>query len=327
MQNHKIKLAVVMACVALCGTAALVKTETANEAGDNISSPTSQAANDYTKFSHKDHSGTVKIPGTNQIRKLDCAYCHERNADLTVAQAQVATTRRNERLQIKFPGHKACTECHVQQFTAQPLQTCTICHDAAQPLNTRPPQRDFPQRYDFNAHFDARQHEAHAGYKLTDGKSLDCTFCHKPRNKPFALSIAVHNECFVCHTPGSGDQKAAQKADCASCHTEMTDKVTLFSASYTSRAWGAQFTHKRHATELGIACSQCHTISGGYNQPTPTTIKTKQHLSEAERGGRGCFSCHDGGTHNGRTVFSGEDFNACDKCHTRPDKKVFAQPG
>jgi predicted CXXCH cytochrome family protein len=326
MRNQKIKLALVVTCAVLCFAAAFAVKSPATPP-ESQAQPASQGEKDYSKFLHKDHAGTVKVPGTSQTRNLDCAYCHERHSDLTIAQAQVATTKRNERLQLKFPGHKACTECHIQQFTAQPLRTCTICHDPAQPLSTRPPQRDFPKRYDFTAFFDSKQHETHVNYKLPEGKAMDCNFCHQPRTKPAALGIAVHNECFVCHAPGSGDQKAAQKAGCVVCHTQMTESVTPFSARYTSRAWDAQFTHKKHATELGIACAQCHTISGGYNQPVPTSIRTKQHLSDNERSGRGCFSCHDGGTHNGRTVFSGEDPQFCDRCHKQADKKIRAIPG
>ena len=331
MWTQKIKIALVMCGAALCVAAVITSAQSKNQAKNPAKNPPApqpgQTEKDYSKFLHKDHAGAVKVPGTAQTKNLDCAYCHERNADATIAQIRVGTTKRNEKLQLKFPGHKACTECHIQQFTAQPLKTCTICHDSSQALTTRPPQRDFPKRYDFNAFFDAKQHDAHINYKLPDNKEVGCAFCHKPRSKPAALGIAVHNECFVCHAPGSGDQKASKKSDCASCHTQMAETVSYFAAKYTSRAWGAQFTHRKHANELNINCQSCHTISGGYNQPVPTSIKTKQHLGDAERGGRGCFSCHDGGTHNGRAVFSGEAFNSCDRCHKQADKKVFAIPG
>ncbi|HZS08341.1 MAG TPA: cytochrome c3 family protein [Blastocatellia bacterium] len=328
MWTQKIKIALVMTCAALCVAAVMANTESAKPATSPAPAATpAQTEKDYSKFTHKSHSGAVKIPGTSQTKDLDCAYCHERNADLTVAQAEVATTKRNEKLQVKFPGHKACTECHIQQFTAQPLKTCTICHDSSQTLTTRPPQRDFPKRTDFSTFFDTKQHEAHYKYKLPDGKEAGCVFCHTPRSKPAAVNIAVHAECYACHSPASGDQKASQKSGCVACHTQMVESVVPYSVKYTSRAWGAMFTHRKHATELGIDCQTCHTISGGYNQPVPTSIKTKQHLTEGERSGRGCFSCHDGGTHNGRTVFSGEDFNSCGRCHTRADKKVFPTQG
>jgi hypothetical protein len=333
MRTDKLKLALIMLCVVGCLIATLVRTQpsAAQAVANPAALPAAQVsptAKDYSKFLHKDHAGQVKVPGTSQTRNLDCAYCHERNPDLTVAQAEVGTTKRNQRLQIKFPSHKACTECHIQQFTAQPLQTCTICHDNQQGLSARPPQRDFPRRYDFNSFFDSAQHAAHTNYKAPGkAEAIGCAFCHKSRSKPAALSIGAHNECYVCHAPNSGDQKAAQKSGCNACHTQMAESPAPYSVKYTSRAWGAQFTHAQHAGQYGIACSQCHTVQGGYNQPVPTSIKTKQHLSNAERSGKGCFSCHDGSSHNGRNVFSGEDFGSCDKCHTRADKKVFAIPG
>ncbi|MFN0120810.1 MAG: cytochrome c3 family protein [Blastocatellia bacterium] len=334
MPNRNLKIVILLTCALISlgvvtARPAVIALATAAQptAPASPGAAPAQAAPDYGKFTHKSHAGAVRVPGTNQTRNLDCAYCHERNASPAIAQVNVATTKRNERLQLKFPGHKACTECHVQQFTTQPMKTCAICHDDGQALTTRPPQRDFPRRYDFNAFFDAGQHAAHVGYKMPDGKDVSCAQCHKPRKSGMALSIPVHNDCFACHAPGSGDAKAAKKSDCMVCHTQMTDNPGQFAAKYTSRAWGAQFTHRRHAGELGIACSQCHNINGSGNQPVPTSVRTKQHLGEAERGGRGCFSCHDGGSHAGRTVFSGEDFNACDKCHQRPDKKVVPIQG
>jgi hypothetical protein len=273
-----------------------------------------QEAKDYSHFTHKTHSGVVKIPGTNQTRELKCEACHERSAARAPVQALVPTTQRNERFQVKFPGHKACVECHVAQFTSRPLQTCAICH--SQGLTARPPQRDFPAREDFNAFFDAKQHEAHVKYKLPDGKQADCNFCHKPTAKQAALTIASHPECYVCHTPASGDQKASLKSGCVVCHTQMAESVQPFAAKYKTRAYGALFTHRTHVGYVNGNCSACHTISGGYNQPVPATIRTKVHLSPAERSGRGCFSCHDGGSHYGRAVFSGDDAGACGKCHT-----------
>jgi hypothetical protein len=183
----------------------------------------------------------------------------------------------------------------------------------------------------FNAFFDARQHEAHAGYALPGGQKVGCAFCHQPTAKSAALTIPAHQECYACHTPASGDAKASLKAGCAVCHTQMVASVEPFAAKYKSRAYGARFAHRTHVEYVGGNCAACHTIAGGYNQPAPRTIKVKQHLSPGERSGRGCFSCHDGGTHYGRAVFSGDygekGSASCDKCHTRPDLKVFPAEG
>jgi hypothetical protein len=300
--------------------------------------PTPQAPIDYERFTHKSHLGTVNVPGTNHARVLKCDSCHERR---DVANGLVPTTERNIQLSLKFPGHKACVECHVTQFTARPQQTCTICHETKKGENTagqtvglsaRPPQRNFPQRYDFNAFFDAKQHELHVTYNLPDsGQKLNCNFCHKQEARPAMLTIASHPECYVCHSPTSAEQKAKQKTDCKVCHTEVAMGVQPFSAKYVSRAYGAQFTHKEHVAYMSGKCDMCHTISGGYNQPTPTSLKVKQHISPAERSGRGCFSCHDGGMHYGRKVFSGEPGTegggSCNRCHIRDDFKVLPSSG
>ncbi|MGE0129134.1 MAG: cytochrome c3 family protein [Blastocatellales bacterium] len=296
----------------------------------------SEQPRDYSRFIHQTHQGLVKVPNTNFARDLQCDSCHERPGAREISNGIVATTDRNKLLSLKFPGHKACVECHIVQFTSRPQQTCTICHSAqqgqAEGLPARPPQREFPRRYDFNAFFDARQHELHVTYALpNNGQKLDCNFCHQQTAKPSFLTIASHPECYACHSPRSGDPKASQKSGCVVCHTEPSANVQPFSAKYASRAYGARFTHKSHVAYLNNNCSACHTISGGYNQPLPTSIRIKQHLSPNERSGRGCFSCHDGGVHFGRKVFSGETGgeggSSCDKCHTRDDFKVIPTSG
>jgi hypothetical protein len=158
---------------------------------------------------------------------------------------------------------------------------------------------------------------------LPDGGKLDCGYCHKPTSKQAALTIPSHQECYLCHAPGSRDAKASLKAGCGTCHTQVVNSVEPFSKKYTSRAYGASFTHRTHVAYASGKCYGCHTIEGRYNQalPVPSKIRVKEHLSPGERSGRGCFSCHDGGTRYGRTVFSGEDAGACVKCHKIQDKK------
>ncbi|HKX28360.1 MAG TPA: cytochrome c3 family protein [Blastocatellia bacterium] len=286
----------------------------------------------YEKFTHKSHVGTINVPETNHARVLKCDSCHDRPTSNDIAGGIVGTTDRNKRFTLKFPGHKACVECHVTQFTARPQQTCTVCHETKEGLNARPPQRDFPLRYDFNAYFDAKQHELHGTYLLPGtNQKTDCNFCHKQEAKPSILTIPSHPECYVCHSPNSGDEKGSKKSDCKACHTDQTLEtlaIQPFSAKYVSRAYGALFTHKAHVDYMSGKCDMCHTIEGGYNRPTPTSIKVKEHQTTGERTGRGCFSCHDGGMHYGRKVFSGEPGSegggSCNRCHKREDFKVIA---
>lgn len=275
---------------------------------------------DYNKFTHKSHSGSVRVPGTQQTRELKCDYCHDRSAP---PAALVASPERNKKILLDFPVHRTCIECHVVQFTAKPPETCSVCHQADAGLTARPPQREFPERYDFNVYFDAKQHETHDTYTFTDGSKLDCAFCHAPTQRQVGREIGAHGQCFVCHAPASNDQKAQQKSDCSVCHTQMVDKAPK--RNLLSIAYGARFSHQTHVGYVSGDCKKCHSVTGGYNQPSakPGTIRVRQHLSERERGGRGCFSCHDGNSHpgvnNGRPVFTGEytapEQGACTKCH------------
>ncbi|MEP7271388.1 MAG: cytochrome c3 family protein [Acidobacteriota bacterium] len=274
------------------------------------------APKDYSKFTHQSHLGSVKIPGTANTRQLKCDSCHDRSeARSTIVQ----NTFRNHKLGLSFPGHRACVQCHVAQFTAQPLATCNICHSSEKGLTTRPPQRDFPARYDYNVFFDTKQHEAHVGYKYADGKRLDCAACHEATQKKLARLIPSHPECYVCHTPSSHDEKARARSGCIVCHTQPVARVEA--RDYRSLAYGARFSHDTHVGYVSGDCSACHTITGGYNRPSgrPGTIRVKQHSTERERTGKGCFSCHDGGSHYGRTIFSGDygpaGQGSCTKCH------------
>ena len=296
-------------------------------------SSSSQGPKDYSHFTHKSHSGMVKVPGTQQTRELKCENCHERlepkNAGILIP-ARVGTTQRNEQLQVKFPGHKACVECHVIQFTSRPFQTCSICHNQDQDLPKNPPQRDFPLRTDFNAFYDAKQHEAHGKYKLPDGKELKCDVCHKPTAKQAGLTIPSHAECYVCHTPKSADQKASLKSDCSVCHKLPTrpEEKEPFSTKYLTLAYGAHFSHKTHIGYAKEDCLACHTISGNYNQPAPRTIQTNGHRTEGQLKGRGCFSCHDGvKQYQGHPIFSGDETDKCKKCHTLPNNKIKKEVG
>ncbi len=338
----RVKIALAFGCVVLCAimldpfAARGQQNKQSRKQAGKQAAPAQESPEkkpvDYNRFTHQSHLGQIKVPNTNFARELKCESCHERPDAREIASNIVATTDRNKQFSLKFPGHKACVECHVVQFTSKPQQTCVICHNTQQGLNARPPQRDFPQRYDFNTLFDEKQHDLHRTYLLpNNGQKLDCVFCHQQTARPAFLTIASHPECYVCHSPKSGDEKGSKKSDCVFCHTERTANIKPFSAKYVSLAYGAKFTHKAHVGYVNGDCSACHTITGGYNRPAPVTIRVKEHAtSPAERNGRGCFSCHDGGVHYGRKVFSGEPGSdgggSCNRCHN-DNLKVFPTSG
>ena len=174
---------------------------------------------DYNRFTHQTHLGGDQSP-EHQLRAQTEMRVVPRTAqrDSEISNNIVPTTDRNKQLKLKFPGHKACIECHVVQFTSKPQQTCVICHNTQQGLIARPPQRDFPQRYDFNV-FRRGKHELHVTYKLSDGKQMELhllqTDPEDPSPLPYPRSLMLQMP-----SPGSFDEKAKVKGNCVVCHTQ-----------------------------------------------------------------------------------------------------------
>lgn len=327
---EKIKLALALAglaaCLALLNPFAARGQQSKPSPTPATATPTATPPN-YERFTHQTHLGVVKVPGTFQAHELKCDSCHDQR---DLMKELVPTSPRNKQLRLKFPGHKACVECHVTEFTALPQKTCSICH-VVKPgpnngLTARPPQRDFPLRTSFNAFFDAKQHATHAGYDLPNGNKTSCNFCHQQVGTKAALSVASHPECYVCHSPNSANQKASQKTGCFVCHTEQRwDDIAVYGRR--GRAFGAKFAHDIHVRHVNGDCSKCHAPGGGsYNQTSPSVLKITAHAS-AEQRGKGCYSCH-----NGNTAFSSEPGvgtggGSCAKCHDDPSGKITLKSG
>src|SRR5262245_27354269 len=58
---------------------------------------------DYSKFLHN----------SQRHLSIACTSCHERSDNSSTP---------------RFPGHKACTGCHLGQFTTPAISMCMICH-------------------------------------------------------------------------------------------------------------------------------------------------------------------------------------------------------
>ena len=133
---------------------------------------------DYSKFIHNSQRHASQA----------CTACHQRTDNS-------ATPR--------FPGHKACTSCHLAQFVTPNVPMCVICHSDVNSSN--PPLKSFPARFNesFNVKFDHAQHMSGRARPPSG-----CAACHsRVRSRPAALSIptslSAHNQCYSCHTPGS----------------------------------------------------------------------------------------------------------------------------
>src|SRR6266542_952280 len=227
---------------------------------------------------------------------------------------------------VKLALALTCFAILVAPFAARGQQAGKQSGDKTPPAPVQPPPVKKP--VDYNRF----THQSHLGrIKVPNtnfARDLKCESCHKPTQKTLAVTIGSHPECYVCHTPGSFDEKAKVKSNCVICHTQRLVDIQAepFDAKLASRAYGAKFSHVEHVKYMD--CRACHSIEGGYNQYSPSSPRVKQHNTSAQTGGRGCFSCHDGKQHYGRAVFSGDDAQSCAKCHNlKGDIKVFKVRG
>src|SRR5215208_7028825 len=186
---------------------------------------------DYSKFLHN----------SQRHSSLACNSCHERTDNS-------ATPR--------FPGHKACTDCHRSQFTTPQVPMCTICHTDISSGN--PPLKNFPTSFKepFNVKFDHVQHNLAAARP-----QRGCPACHgSPINRRVGLSIpanlAAHNGCYTCHTPSSKSSAGREIASCGVCHEQRAYRPT----STNARAYARGFSHADQDARERLACTDCHRL-------------------------------------------------------------------
>jgi c(7)-type cytochrome triheme protein len=211
---------------------------------------------------------------------ISCASCHARSGNSP---------------QVNLPGHKACTNCHMQQFVSAELGLCASCHTNLESGN--PPVKAFPAMRSFNVRFDHAQHNGAA-----------CASCHTATSRrSAALSIpaglSAHSNCFQCHSPGA-QSGGRDIGSCSACHS-------LGGYSRTpagGRAFRVSFTHAAHNRQ-GMNCSTCHSVRAGAPQGRQvTSTAPTQHFGSAR--GQSCMTCH-----NERRTFGGDDFATCKRCH------------
>ncbi|MBC7912229.1 MAG: cytochrome c3 family protein [Pyrinomonadaceae bacterium] len=253
-----------------------------SRASENGASPSKPVGDDrdYSKFSH----------GTDNHSRQACASCH---------------TRANNDATPRFPGHKACTDCHLAQFTTPKIPMCNICHSSLSGSN--PPLRAFPAKFDesFNVKFDHAQHD-----RGEARPAASCAACHTASlRRGVAMTIPAginaHNNCYQCHTPGktSGGRDISS---CATCHSVASYRRT----PTNSVAFNASFSHAKHSSKQRLDCADCHTLREGLPQTKQVSSpRTSQHFPPAR--GMSCATCH-----NNKRAFGEADYDDCKRCHT-----------
>jgi len=237
---------------------------------------------DYSIFRHN----------SSRHATIACASCHQ---------------RRDNSATPHFPGHKACTECHLAQFVTPNGAMCSICHSDVNSAN--PPLKAFPAKFNenFNVKFDHAQH-MNGSARPANG----CAACHtRAGGRAAALGIpagiAAHNQCYTCHTPSSQTQSGRELASCGVCHAQQPFARTTTNA----RSFRYAFSHAKHSPAQRLVCADCHTITGGLPQSRQVSSPAPlEHFASAR--GKTCLSCH-----NGARSFGGDlAFKDCRRCHT-----------
>jgi c(7)-type cytochrome triheme protein len=235
------------------------------------------APQNYGNFSHTSPGAHADFASA-----ASCGNCHQ---------------RRGASLQPTLPGHKACINCHLAQFTNANLAMCSICHtgDAS---GANPPVKGFPGLRSFRTLFDHQQHVVKAG--------ATCVRCHDPAQRGVAFSVPAdmnaHRQCYECHTFGLS---ASNLSSCGTCHA-----VGGFAISYPgARAYGIGFSHATHGARQRLSCTDCHTIkAGGAPSKQVSSPASFQHFPQSRA--QSCATCH-----NNQRAFGEADFGNCRKCH------------
>ena len=234
---------------------------------------------DYSKFLHTSSKHT----------SIACTSCHRRT---------------DNSVRPSFPGHKACTGCHLTQFTTANVPMCSICHENVN--GNDPPRKSFPDRFkeNFNLSFDHAQHLA-GNARPKNG----CVACHNsPLRRGAALSIptglTAHAGCYTCHTP-EATANGRDLASCGVCHAAKAYTRT----STDSPAYRIAFSHAQHGAPQRLNCSDCHNYTAG--MPQRRQVSSPRPQEHFPAGNNSCATCH-----NGRRAFGGDlDFKNCGRCH------------
>jgi len=239
---------------------------------------------DYSKFLHT----------SQKHASLGCNSCHQR-ADNSATP--------------KFPGHSACTSCHLGQFTTPAIPMCVICH--TETTGNRPPLRVFPNSFkeSFNVKFDHAQHMSGSAKP-----QAGCNGCHSGLiSRGFGLSIPsnldAHQTCYSCHTPDSKNAGGREIASCGVCHGQGSYNPT----NPNSRVFRYSFSHAKHGTRERLNCADCHKVTAGLQQTKQVSSPAPQQHFPTTRSSN-CVTCH-----NGKRAFGGDlGFNGCRRCHAGP---------
>lgn len=156
----------------------------------------SRSANDFPNYAIFKHD-------SSNHASLACSSCHQRSSDNSITPL--------------LPGHKACTGCHLVQFSQGSSALCTICHGEA--IGRTPSVNAFPPLLTFDTTFDHKLHQ-----NPPSRPASGCVTCHQLQGDKVVSTVRgldAHNACYVCHTP-QASSNGRDIAACGTCHASRT---------------------------------------------------------------------------------------------------------
>lgn len=246
------------------------------------------------RFNHRRHLEGADIPATKEGGRLDCASCHQAEAD--------------GRYMRRVSFEASCQQCHALQFDVK-NPSFQLPHGDAQLVRTF--LRTLPAQYGEYA----RREKG-----LTSEAAIGRFAAEQVRGlqKQFGSGAELERAVFFATNPYRGAQEAggatrASYAGCAFCHeVKASGGGAEIVRPVMMDRWmpHAQFNHARHA---GVAsCRECHASAVGSQLTSDVLMPTKES----------CTSCH-----NPRALPLKRASAECSTCHVYHAPEVAAAMG
>ncbi len=209
-----------------------------------------------------------------QHKKIECQNCHNRV---------------DNNPKPDLPGHAACIDCHVNDFTSTASQLCADCHST--PLKEKVTAFPFPDKLrEFG--LKGFSHKDHTDpEKMKKEKQLpSCMSCHGVQSDGLRVDIPYHPECYSCHTHQAGQKLGP----CQACHIDA--QLSLIPATGMNTYERYRFQHASHMKEPSIQsmCQTCHpVIPAVANTAAPDIVRISTARGQTHSSGCWVSGCHD----------------------------------
>ncbi len=256
----------------------------------------------------------AKFVAAGKTRKFD--HTGAAHKEVRCEQCHVRDDQSPAKVGVDFPGHSACSGCHVKEdfgqrgagtIAANPF--CGVCHDeqvatASQDQSVKAVLIGFPDRQDEFGLKGGRKGFSHKTHMdrtkmAKQEQSAECATCHHQMDATrVRADFPGHKECYGCHIHQAGQKSG----DCGTCHIGSKMAVS-YSPGMGQALTLYRFSHSK-AHLKAASCDKCHAMRDAPENPTRVDIaqiSTNRGLRHKSM----CWTCH-----------KAEKEVTCTKCHT-----------